>query len=469
LLFNTAAFVVFLLVVLGAYWTLPSSRVRHPLLLLASLFFYGYWDYRFLPLIAYVIVVAFVVARLLQRGGVQRKAILTIGCLLQLGQLGVFKYTGFVLDSVRELTGLAGVELSPPTFDIVLPVGISFYTFQAVGYMVDVYRAPPAVGRSFVQVALYITFFPQLVAGPIVRASEFFPQLDTRARLTERDALVGLKLLIIGLIYKSVFADRIGPMIDPVFVEPAAFDQASRLWAMLGFYGQIYFDFAGYSTMAIGMSRLFAIRLPKNFDFPYRATSVSDFWRRWHISLSQWLRDYLYIPLGGGRGPRWFCYRNLLLTMLLGGLWHGASYNFVLWGALHGVALVSHKLWSERVPVGRLPNALERVRPIVGWLLTQAFVLLSWVPFRAPDFASCGELLAAFAGTGEFGDQVMKASAWLLLVPVAIDHLVLGERRLRRHSVPRHVWVTAFTIGLALALTLPFTRLDVKSFIYFQF
>jgi len=277
--------------------------------------------------------------------------------------------------------------------------------------------------------------------------------------------LTGMKLTLIGLIYKAVFADRIGPLVDPVLNAPAKFDAASLRFATLGYYAQIYFDFAGYSTMAIGISRLFGFRIPRNFDFPYRSASVTEFWRRWHIALSTWLRDYLYIPLGGNRVGKLRQYRNLFLTMLLGGLWHGASWNFVLWGALHGSALALHKRLSEST-WSRLP---ERARWVVGLLATQLFVLLCWVPFRAGSFADTWTILRGlFVGTAATGLEHVPFD-WIVVLPLMADHVLLGHARPVRLSWPRQAAIALILIGLFWAIALPLLRLDVQSFIYFQF
>jgi D-alanyl-lipoteichoic acid acyltransferase DltB (MBOAT superfamily) len=469
MLFNSAVFAVFFALVFGVYWALPRRWLREQLLLVSSLAFYGFWDFRFLLLIGFVVVVSFYAGWWIGKRPTSRRLMVPLACVLLLGQLFIFKYADFLLGSFAELLAVFGGRSDFARFNLTLPVGISFYTFQALSYVVDVHKGHLDKPQGLLRVALYITFFPQLVAGPIVRADQFFPELDRGPSLDGRNALVGVKLIAIGLVYKSIFADRIGPLIDPVFDKPLAFDLASRVWAVVGFYGQIYFDFAGYSTMAIGLSRLFGIRLPKNFDFPYRAANVTDFWRRWHISLSSWLRDYLYIPLGGNRGSRWFRHRNLMLTMLLGGLWHGASWNFVAWGAMHGLALVAHKEFSDRLPKGYGGRVVALLRGGLGWTLTQAFVLLTWIPFRAQSFDESLVFAQALASLGPAGKRTIDGSYWLLVLPVLCDHLLVSNPRLPRLRWPGPAWAGAAVVGLLLALALPFMHLEVKSFIYFQF
>ena len=470
MLFNSSEFVVFLLVTLAAYWALPWLQVRRALLIVASCVFYAWWDYRFLALLAYVTLVAYLAARAVHRWPAQGKRIVALTLLLQLGQLAVFKYTNFLLASVADLASLSGLQLNVPKLAILLPIGVSFYTFHGISYVVDVYRGklPRPLGLSVV--ALYIVFFPQLVAGPIVRADVFIPQTERPARLDSRDLAVALKLVIIGLICKGVFADRLSPLVDAVFASPAKFDNATLVSAAVGFYSQIYFDFVGYSTIAIGVSRLFGFKLPRNFDFPYRSVSITEFWRRWHISLSTWLRDYLYIPLGGNRGGALKQYRNLFLTMLLGGLWHGASYNFVLWGAAHGLALGAHKLFRSRWPTLFVRGAARYAWLPLAWLLTQSFVLLAWVPFRAASFADTSTIWhALFAARDDAGLKSSVIPWALLLVPIVAEHVLMQNPRLPRVPWPRRPLLVLALLGLSFALVLPLLELQVQNFIYFQF
>ncbi len=470
MLFNSAAFVVFLLVTLSVYWAVPWLLVRRAILIAASLVFYAWWDYRFLALISYVTLVAYGAGLAVRRYPLHGKRVVALTMLLQLGQLAVFKYTSFLLDGARDVARLLGSELQLSRPDILLPIGVSFYTFHGISYVVDLYRGKLTRPLSLSAVALYIVFFPQLVAGPIVRADVFVPQMERPARLDSRDLIASLKLITIGLICKGVFADRLGPLVDAIFEQPDKFDNASVARAVFGFYAQIYFDFVGYSTMAIGISRLFGFKLPRNFDFPYRSTSISEFWRRWHISLSSWLRDYLYIPLGGNRGRPLTQYRNLLLTMLLGGLWHGASYNFVLWGAAHGLALALHKLFRSRFPTLLLLGSARYVWLPLAWLLTQAFVLVAWVPFRAASFAQTGSVLGAFFGLRPDAGLLTQALPLpLLVIPLFVEHLLVQNRRLREFPWPRRPLFVLALLGVCLALALPLMEMDVQKFIYFQF
>lgn len=470
MLFNSSEFIVFLLLVLGAYWALPWLRARRALLIVASCVFYAWWDYRFLALLAYVTLVAYVAAQAVHRWPARGKAIVLFTLLLQLGQLAVFKYATFFLASVGDVARLFGHAWEAPKLSILLPIGVSFYTFHGISYVVDVYRGKLPRPLPLSVVALYIVFFPQLVAGPIVRADVFIPQTERPARWDSRELTVALKLIVIGLICKSVFADRLSPLVDAIFAAPAKFDNRTLLSGALGFYSQIYFDFVGYSTIAIGVSRLFGFKLPRNFDFPYRSLSITEFWRRWHISLSSWLRDYLYIPLGGGRVGRLKQYRNLLLTMLLGGLWHGASYNFVLWGGAHGLALAAHKLFRAQFPRLFLEGAARYVWLPLAWLLTQAFVLFAWVPFRAASFADTKEIWRAlFFVRHDAGLEAAVVPLGLLLIPILAEHVLTQNQRLPAIPWPRRPLFVLACLGFALALALPLLELSVQNFIYFQF
>ena len=470
MLFNSATFVVFLLVALSLYWAVPSLIVRRAILLVASLIFYGWWDYRFLALIAYVTLVAYVAGLMIARFPAQGKRILASTVVLQLGQLAVFKYTNFALAAVADLARLFGSQLALPQPSILLPIGVSFYTFHGISYVVDLYRGKLTRPLGLSGIALYIVFFPQLVAGPIVRADTFVPQMERPARLDSRDLIVALKLICIGLICKGVFADRLSPLVDAIFAKPHEFDNATLTSAVFGFYSQIYFDFVGYSTMAIGISRLFGFKLSKNFDFPYRATSITEFWRRWHISLSSWLRDYLYIPLGGSRHGKLKQYRNLLLTMLLGGLWHGASYNFALWGAAHGVALAAHKLFRSLFPELLLKGVARWLWLPLAWLLTQGFVLLCWVPFRAGSFEQTGTMLAGlFRLRPDAGLVGQTLPLLLLVIPLLVEHLLVQNPKLPRLPWPKRPLLVLAVLGVCFALVLPLLEMEVKQFIYFQF
>lgn len=471
MIFTSAAFLLFYLLVFCVYWSLRGRGAQNWFLLLASQVFYGWWDWRFLGLMWACIAICHVATRMIATGRRPRAAMVGAIVLL-LGLLGAFKYYNFFAHSLVQLADAVGVHLSDATLSIILPVGISFFVFEAICYVVDVWRRDIEADPSLLHTALYISFFPKMMAGPIIRASDFMPQLQRARVFTAQDFVVGMKLFLVGFVYKAVFSDSVSPFVDEVYAAVGDYDDHSLVMATVGFYAQIYFDFCGYSLMAIGVARTLGFTLPRNFNFPYVATSVTEFWRRWHISLSTWLRDYLYISLGGNRGGERKRQRNLLLTMLLGGLWHGASWNFVFWGGLHGVALVLHKAFADATARIPRPALFAAAWTLCAWLLTQGFVLLSWVPFRAQDFADTTRVLGAFAGTGEGGARA--AIPYLaILLPLAVDTLVVGisstRLRLARHLPVLRPAIAALVLGGVAAVALAGMPLSVKSFIYFQF
>ncbi|GAA3931690.1 MBOAT family O-acyltransferase [Luteimonas lutimaris] len=471
MIFSSATFLVFFTIVFALFWGLRSHRARIWLLLVASQVFYGWWDYRFLALMWFAIATCHFAGRLIDRN-VAPKAVTTVAVVLMLGVLAVFKYFNFFTDSLVGLATSVGIVVSRPTLEILLPVGISFFTFQALSYVLDVRKGSVQAERSIVNTGLYISFFPQLVAGPIVRASDFLPQLREPKVFNGEQFLVGMKLFLVGFIYKSVFSDSISPFVDQVYGDLDAFDAHSKVMATVGFYGQIYFDFAGYSMMGIGVARMLGFELMRNFAYPYISTSITEFWRRWHISLSTWLRDYLYIPLGGNRDGELKRQRNLMITMLLGGLWHGASWNFVLWGALHGMALSIHKAWAGATKNIRRPVVVAAIWGLAAWGLTQLFVLLTWVPFRAQDFAGTLDVLGAFIGRDDGGTRASIPYIAVLL-PLFVDTALVGISSARFRLAGRLPALGPVTAALALggvaAVALAGMPLAVKNFIYFQF
>jgi len=343
MLFHSSTFLVFFLIVFAVYWALPHHRARMIWLLLASAVFYGSWNPWLILLICFSAAVDYAVALRLQRvqAPLARRLLLVLSVGTNLGLLIFFKYVNFFLDQVALLTGVAPGRLG---LNIVLPLGISFYTFETISYIVDVYRGRIQPVRSPLDYALYILFFPHLLAGPIVRPHEFLPQLQRRKRFSWLRAQVGVRLFLVGAFKKAVLADHLAAVVDPVFGTPLDYGSAAAWLAILGYAAQVYCDFSGYSDMALGLAHLLGFHLPVNFNLPYFAGNVAELWRRWHISLSTWLRDYLFIPLGGSKGGTWATCRNLVITMTLGGLWHGAAWPFVVWGLFHGVLLAAHRV-----------------------------------------------------------------------------------------------------------------------------
>ena len=394
MLFNSLTFFIFFAVVYLLYLGLPH-RGQNRLLLAASCLFYGAWDWRFLFLLLFSATLDFFLAQAVARSASPRtrRGWVAASVVLNLALLGFFKYFNFFADNLAALLQLLGFQASPHALRIVLPVGLSFYTFQSMSYIIDVYRGvlPPA--KSWPEYALFVAFFPQLVAGPISRATSLLPQVQRPRVISDYGVSHGAYLILWGLFQKVVIADNICRLADTVFAQPPA----EALTTLLGVYAfaiQIYCDFAGYSNIARGLAMLLGFQLMLNFRNPYFAADPSDFWRRWHISLSTWLRDYLYIPLGGNRGGPGRTQRNLMLTMLLGGLWHGAAWTYVAWGAFHGLLLIGHRLLVKLTG----PAAVPRNLPGRLWQGAKIFVFfhlicISWLLFRADTLAQAGGLL----------------------------------------------------------------------------
>ncbi len=425
----------------------------------ASYVFYGAWDWRFLGLIVLSTVVNQSSGQAIHRAeGNTRKRLVVGAVAVNLGLLAWFKYYGFFATSLINLFSRIGVDLPLPLLNITLPVGISFFTFQALSYVIDIYRGEqePTSLRDF---ALFLAFFPQLVAGPIVRSSEFLPQLAKRRDPRRVEAPEAFLLIAGGLFKKVVVANTLAvSLVDPVFAGPQNYSALEVLVAIYAYAVQIYADFSGYTDIAIGVALLMGFRFPQNFDRPYTATSLQDFWRRWHITLSRWLRDYLYIPLGGSRAGERATYRNVMLTMLLGGLWHGAAWTFVLWGGLHGLGLA----WERWRGPTKLPPALSRVA-------TFHMVCLGWVLFRSDSLATAGLILSRLADWGPIPSLTLPLLA-LVTGGIAVQYLPDRVRYDLRSAFGRLSPVTMALImgGFLLALD-GLGPQGVAPFIYFQF
>src|SRR5580700_2491670 len=398
MLFPTLDFLLFFLVVVAALALLDQRfAAKKAMLVGASYFFYAQWDWRFCFLLAASTTISYVAGLLIGQTGDpgKRRVILTLGVALHLFILGVFKYLDFLVLSANQLARTLGLQHELPFFEVLLPVGISFFTFHGISYITDVYRRDVEVCRAPLDMALYMSFFPQLVAGPIVRAAYFLPQL---ARPSDQPIPVAAALLLIlgGMIKKVIIANYLATgLVDPVFASPDQYGGADLLLATYAYAVQIYCDFSAYTDMAIALAALCGFRFPRNFNQPYRAQRLREFWQRWHISLSTWLRDYLYKPLGGNRYGRLNTYRNLLITMLLGGIWHGAAWKFVMWGALHGGGLAIERMGEPWL--GQRPVSLAG--KIVSTLVVFHFVCFAWIFFRAEDFTVAAVFIARL-GTG---------------------------------------------------------------------
>jgi len=472
--FNSLTFLVFFSIVLGAHHLPLSWKARKRNLCAASYVFYAAWNPPFVILLWISTLVDWTAGRRIaaaDRLG-RKRAWLVLSLCANLGLLGYFKYGGFLLENTVELLALIHIRFLPAAPDIVLPVGISFYTFQSLSYSLDIYRGRMRPWDSAADFALFVTFFPQLVAGPIVRAADFLPQCREPRRATGPQLGWGLTLVCIGLFEKIVLSDAfLAPVADRVYAAPEALGCVDAWIGTLAFSGQIFFDFAGYSTCAIGSALCLGFILPDNFRSPYGAVGFSDFWRRWHVSLSTWLRDYLYISLGGNRKGRLRTGVNLMVTMLLGGLWHGASWHFVIWGGLHGLYLmVERGLKNIRfaMSVRRFLNTAAMQG--VFSLLTFAVVTVTWVLFRAADLSSAGMILTAMTG----GDGVRLVSrADIVGVAVLTAGLVLGHRAMRQKSLnevcEKVAWGARAVLLAGMLITLALAPGEERAFIYFQF
>jgi alginate O-acetyltransferase complex protein AlgI len=468
-LFVELRFLFFFLLCFGVYWSLPTDRGRKLLLLALGYVFYGAWNWRFLPLLFLSTAVDYAAGLLLSgpyapgRAPRTRRLVLCASIVVNLGVLAFFKYSNFFIGSAGQLFAAMGLHLRGPMLSIVLPLGISFYTFESLSYTIDVYRGAPAE-RSLLDFALFLNFFPHLVAGPIVRAGDFLPQLKARKSFADVDARGAAVLFLIGFFKKAVVSDNVAPVVDAYFGSPERFAAAGAWLAVLLYAVQIYCDFSGYSDMAVALAALFGYRLNANFAHPYFATDIAAFWRRWHMSLSKWLRDYLYIPLGGNRGSTWSRDRNVMVTMLLGGLWHGAGANFVLWGGLHGLALVVHRRLAPVLPL-RSPLA----RAVGGQLLTFYWVCIGWIFFRSSTVAQATVVLRAFTTFRSPGTTTLHPSWWLVLAALAALHWLAYRRALAGWW--RRLPAAAFGggYGAAWAFLLAAMPAVSRTFIYFQF
>ena len=468
MLFNSFDFIVFFLFVFAVQLKL-SHRPRNLFLLAASYFFYGYWDWRFLSLILISTVIDFQCSHRLHAATEKsnRKKYLWISVAANLTILGFFKYFNFFADSAQQLAGAAGLELSPLTYKILLPMGISFYTFQTMSYTIDVYRKQMQPLKSFWDFALYVAFFPQLVAGPIERGAKLAPQIEDGPRTTWAGVQSGTWLITKGLFKKAVIADNLAVVASSVFANP----DPSGFQVMIGVYAfafQIYGDFSGYTDIARGIGRLLVYDLSLNFRLPYFATNPSEFWQRWHISLSSWLRDYLYIPLGGNRGGKWMTQRNLMLTMLLGGLWHGAAWTFVIWGAYQGLILVLHRSASKRFQLSdQWKQRTHCLRVIVMFNLA----CLGWLVFRAESVSQITTMLSALTDWSVISQPDWQ-DAWKVAVLCGPLILVQSAKEYTKNlNLVSHLSLlprmTIYSLVVIAILTLG--SFGKQEFIYFQF
>ena len=476
LIFSSGLFLYLFVGFLAGYWLLKkTSRLRILYVVAFSLYFYykssGWYFVLLLLAATYDYLIGY--SLYFTKGKTERKLLLAMSVVMNLSMLCYFKYTNFLIDLTNQLFGAGFLDFQ----NIFLPVGISFFVFQSMSYTIDIYRGQLRPLDSWLDYLFYLSFFPQLVAGPIVRASNFIPQIRQKPVVTREMLGTALFLVLTGLFKKAVISDYIAlNFVDRIFDEPLLYSGFECLMGIYGYALQIYCDFSGYSDMAIGLALVMGFRFPKNFDAPYRSATITEFWRRWHISLSTWLRDYLYISLGGNRKGKGRTYLNLLLTMLLGGLWHGAAIRFILWGAQHGVALALHKMWLQVVPGAKtLGKDMNPVMRLLGIVFTFHLVCLGWLVFRADSMQTAGlilhQIFSAF-DTSLIAQVVAGYSGAFLLM--AIGYLL--------HAIPDRgdAWlrgvITRAPMGWQVAMTVAMIWLvmqvkssDIQPFIYFQF
>jgi D-alanyl-lipoteichoic acid acyltransferase DltB (MBOAT superfamily) len=476
MLFDSPVFFLFLIIVVSVYWLLRTRRRQNVFLLIASYFFYGWWDWRFLGLIFASTLVDFACARGIARStnGRKRKLLLAVSITVNLVFLGFFKYFNFFIDSAATALGALGLQVSVPVLRVLLPPGISFYTFQELAYIIDVYNGKIEPVESLVDYALFITLFPHLIAGPIQRPSHLLPQVQHARQVDWRKMSDGMMLILTGLFRKVVIADNCALVANSVF--NGHFGTPNGPVLLLGAYAfawQIYGDFSGYSDIARGSAQLMGFHFMVNFRQPYLSQSLQDFWRRWHISLSSWLRDYLYIALGGSRHGERKTYRNLFATMLLGGLWHGANWTFVIWGGLHGSMLAVNRFFQGHRSLGWANSENVHRTSIHQWLKRVAvfhFVCFAWIFFRAGSMSEALSLLhgaRAWGWRGEYGSALIFLA--IFSVPLFLIDLQLersgGEYPFATAGVRRQV-VFASLLTIAIAML---AGTESSAFIYFQF
>jgi len=465
MIFNSFIFIfAFLPITFLVFWWLKGKNSRYIWLTIASYVFYGYWNWHFTFLMAISTLVDFYIAKAIykSRDDKQRKLFLIMSLITNLGLLGFFKYFNFGLDTIQSLADLFNLSSNLPMLNIILPVGISFYTFQTMSYTIDVYRKKLAPTNNLAEFSCYVSLFPQLVAGPIVRFSSIVDDLENINDFSKTSNFhKGLSMFVIGLGKKVIIADTIARAINPMFDAVPSLSSMYAWIAILGYTYQLYFDFSGYSDMAIGLGLLFGFRFPQNFNSPYKALNISDFWRRWHMSLSSWLRDYLYISLGGSRVTKIRVYWNLILTMLLGGLWHGASWTFVFWGFYHGALLALYKMTKKFQD--SIPKLLQRI-------ITFILIVVGWVFFRNTTFSDSWIMLKKMFGSDSLGVyNTNQTSLYTVILFIIIAGLITftlpNTFQIKYPTKTKYAIILAFVFVVALVLM----NYQQSVFLYYQF
>lgn len=473
MIFNSLAFAIFLPIVLALYYVLPFKG-QNRMLLIASLFFYAWWDWRFLGLLALTILIDFYASHAVYRAKTheRKKRWMLISIISNVAVLVIFKYSNFFVESFAEVLSKIGFAVHVPTLALVLPIGISFYTFMSMAYVIDVYRGELTPTPHLFDFALFVCYFPHLVAGPILRAPQLLPQLTHERRIKLEQIRDGIALIVIGYVRKIVIADVIAPMVGEAFTRMDSLGSGDLILRMYLFAIQLYGDFAGYSDIARGVSKLFGIELNLNFATPYLSQNITEFWRRWHISLSSWLRDYVYIPLGGSHKGKFRTYLNNFLTMLIGGLWHGANWTYVIWGALNGIYLAVHKVYLDITGKPQKQTLEPKWTFITPFKVFFVFTLaaFAFIIFRSPNISSAWQYITRMfsfhGGITQFGSSVFILPFVLLAFALDIaQYTKRGEKFIARSTL----WQRAIIIGSLFALVLIAGADNSQPFIYFQF
>lgn len=466
MLFNSVEFILLLALTLSCYWIIPNLKVRQWVIFFSSIYFYWSWSKAFLLMLLILILVNWVIGMCIAK---QRNRVwLILACTINLGLLAYFKYADFFISNLTSLAQFIEPKFNLVHISVLLPLGISFYIFELISYLVDVYKGKIEHEQNPLIFALFVLFFPHLVAGPICRAGQFIPQVKKNQTFSPVNFYNGMYWFLAGFALKCGIADGLAPFVNVIFKQPNLYSGFDNLLATIGFGVQILCDFWGYSLMALGASLLFGFVLPINFNAPYSSCSIRDFWRRWHITLSNWLRDYLYIPLGGSRTlSDWKVQRNLIVTMLLGGFWHGASWNFIIWGGIHGFALAINRWFDNaKLPTGVI--SCFRYPPI-AWCLTMIIVFVAWVFFRATDFSVAVAILSKISTFNKdwFSTKLEPVFFELLIIYLFLQWLVNHTTNNFNMAI-QPVKIQAISIAILVAFSLIY-YVDGNQFIYFQF
>lgn len=468
MLFNSVAFLVFFTIVLPLYWIIPA-RMKTPCLLVASYSFYAFWDWRFLALIIAVSLANFQMTQWMSgKSGRSRTRLLAAIVALNLLTLATFKYLNFFVETFESLLGTFGFKPSFTVISIILPLGISFFTFKAISYAVDVYKREMEPATSIIEFGIFLSYFPYMIAGPIMSAKVMLPQLRLKPiKLTSSNINSALLLIALGFFKKTVIGDYSAPLVNRIFENNTYFDWKTLLIGIFAFSLQIYGDFSGYSDMARGISRLLGIELMRNFEEPYLSRNITEFWRRWHISLSSWFRKYLYIPLGGNRVNFHRGLLNLLIVMTIAGLWHGAAVTFLIWGAMQGFLLIVHKLFVRINPLSDLFKYFSLINTI-KIAITFCIVSMIWVFFRAESFHTAAEMITRIAGkAGGTFDRMDFLQLLILLVITFSTDLIIRLYRSARFTLG--TYASGLVVGILFAIALCFRASEIVPFVYFQF